>query len=141
MKRIAVLFSVVLLVITLCGCNGDWEINLPGGFSIDRINSHHIALTKEGQFVINNFFVTSLQIHEPYVCIKGIETEGSSATEDEIRARDTVCYLLNTETDELAGPYENEEEFRAYCKEVGVVMDELWMPAGYKVSEQFKEVS
>ncbi|MBR5219016.1 MAG: hypothetical protein IKV89_04725, partial [Clostridia bacterium] len=141
MKRIVVLFSVVLLLFSLCACGSDWSFELINGYSIERINSHSIILKKDGQYVITNFFVTSFQIHEPFVCIKGIKTLNRSATEEEIRARVTVCYLINTETGELTGPYENEEDFRAYCKEVGVTMDELWMPASGKVSDQFKEVS
>ena len=143
MKRIVVLFSVVILVFALCSCGAtDWDFDLINGYSIYRINSHDVKLKDEEGVVISNFFVTSFQIHEPYICIKGIETkEWYGATEEEIRARVTVCYLINTETDELTGPYENEEEFRVYCKETGITMDELWMPASYKVSEQFKEVS
>ena len=143
MKRIVILAVALILAASLCACAGagDWEIPLTEGYEIVRLNGCQISLVRDGKFIIDNFYVTSFQIHEPFVCVKGIKTLNQSATEEEIRARDTVCYLLNTKTEELEGPYENEEEFREYCAENGVIMDELWMPASYKVSEQFKEVS
>lgn len=118
--------AIILLILTMIvyGCSagrGDWEYALTGGYAINRINAHGIALvryedsTESGVVVIPNFFVTNFCMNQNYIGIKGIQTAGMWATDEEIQSQNRELYLVNIPSGDIYGPYSNPESFEKKC--------------------------
>lgn len=143
---------VVLLSLILSGCStksvdgmgrGDWTIPLFNEYAIEKVNSSQIVISLKdspsyvgASIVISNYFVTSFQLHDPYICLRGIETQSEFISEDELRSRVLVYYLINTNDHKITGPFEVEKDYTDYCSSIPLSLHEYWLPANSKVAQQ-----
>lgn len=115
---------LLILVIIASGCSagrGDWEYELTGGYAINRMNAHGIALvrytdsTETGVVVIPNFYVTEFCMNQNYIGVRGIQTTGMWATDKELQSQNRVLYLVDIRNGDIYGPHSNMEIFETQC--------------------------
>ena len=116
--------ALVFVAIVVSGCSigrGDWQYELTGGYAINRLNAHGIALIhyeKEdttGVYVIPNFYVTDFCMNQEYIGVKGIPTADMWATDEEMQSNNRVLYLVDVASGVVYGPYLNIEDFHEEC--------------------------
>lgn len=111
---------------------GDWEKELCNGYAITKINSHQIVLTYHGDdrfsssILLDNYFITGYQNHDPYILVKGIPTQGHTLSENDLESSDILYYFVDTIEHSIDGPYKSSEEFRAYCYARSIAVSENW---------------
>lgn len=119
MKRfcgLALSCIVIVLVVALSGCRGDWTHELPNNYRISRINSYQIALCRniEGsahsEYVIEKYYVFSVCVTGDYILTSGVPTEKDFATDQELTREARTYYAVNYETGEISGPFHQEKE-------------------------------
>lgn len=113
---------------------GDWSVQLYSGYKITKVNSKGVRIYGNDSFAVKNYFVNGVQAKEPYVCFRGIPTVDRWISDDELTKNETVYYLLNTDTDALAGPFETFEELRVHCETVSVIVKDQWIDIDRKSS-------
>ena len=113
---------------------GDWILDLCEGYAIAKINSKEIVLVHKenpndsgGSFVLSCYYVISYQLYEPYICLKGIPTQGTAAAEDELKSGARSYYLVDTSNDDVFGPFESYIDFAEYCNSLGFSPEEVWL--------------
>lgn len=124
-RKLNDLLCIILIVAVLSGCSvgrGDWKYSLSDSYALVRFNAHGIQLVRqEGDIVLPRFFVTDFFVNEDCIGIKGVETIGTWATDEEIGSDKRVFYLIDLAIDKIIGPLSNEvsfwEEFYAVCAE------------------------
>lgn len=97
---------------------GDWYLDLCNGYRIDRVNSGQIVViynidqvNSGGSIVLKNFFVTAYQIHEPYICVEGIQTQNPIISEDELNCRTLSYYMIDSDSGNILGPFDTDKAF------------------------------
>ena len=154
-KKLATMFKLILvilvLLLVLTGCSlhwlvgdgrGDWREELSNGYAVIKVNSYEIVLGHQDRAsspgwstVITNFYVTAYQQNTPYIFIEGFHTEDTSATSAELENHQAVFYLVDTETNEIVGPFESKDDFIAYCSAQALEVPTDWeMTANHKTS-------
>lgn len=131
---------VVMLLFTLTGCDpgegrGDWSMDLYSGYDITKVNSRGIVIGNNSGYVIQQYFVTGFQAKEPYVCLRGIPIKDTWISDEELKENKKVYYLLNTDTDVVAGPFATFEELRVHCETVSVIVKDQWIDIDRKSSK------
>ena len=137
-----IIATILVLSCILSGCSlewwlgdgrGDWTMELFSGYSISRINGHQIVLGYKKSpedvvytTVIANYYVAAYQLHEPYICLEGIQTRSFSASDEELTTKDPSYYLINTVNGDIIGPFEYLSAFSDHCALVGVDITEEW---------------
>lgn len=141
---------IVIFTITLSGCSlldwfvgdgrGDWANEIYNGYYITKVNSRGISFTyKENpnqtgsSFVIEpNYYVVGYQTHKPYIGIIGLHTQDSFISDDELDKLHKLklsCYLVNTETGEVNGPFYSYQDFEVFCDSVSLKVSNKWKKA------------
>lgn len=139
---LSMVMVTLIFAILMCSCSsytlvgdgrGDWSHELCGGYYLVKVNSKCISLTyKENsndsftEYVLPPFFVTSYQLHKPYICVEGILTEGSFATEKELSEKKVTYYIVNYESNEIIGPFESYDEFFSQCESLAIKLNIHW---------------
>ena len=132
---------VLLLFLSSCAADwwigdgrGDWTLNLYEGYGISKINSNEILLVHKenpndsgGAIVLPNYFVIAYQLHQPYIWLEGIHTQGISASEDELNDMVLSYYLVDTTNGELIGPFESYDDFIELCSSLGLEIENEWI--------------
>ncbi len=140
-KLLNAAIAMLVLTLFLSSCSaewwlgdgrGDWYLELINGYCIDKVNSKEIVILNKknpvGQrFVVPNYFVTAYQLHEPYICLEGIQTQKLPISEDELNARVLSYYLIDTTNDEVMGPYESCDAFAEHCSSLALEIDDEWI--------------
>ena len=146
-RRIKLLILLIIIGAIMVGCSGfldpgegrgDWSMALYSGYEITKINSKGIKVTRDDPvdgYLLYNYFVTGFQAKEPYVCFRGIPTYDTWISDEELAQNKTVYYLLNTDTDELSGPFATFEELYAHCETVSVFVKDQWIDIDRKSSK------
>ena len=131
--RTSIICIIILsILIAFCGCGseGDWMLVLNNGYIIFRANSHTIHLAKKSEWedshfyptVLPKYFVSYFCFNDRFVGVRGISTEDTIASDLEIkRSRQeeyAEYYLVDAETGEIWGPYQNETDFLTKCEEL-----------------------
>lgn len=124
--------AVILFLCTLllCSCAGvsDWTYSdLPGNYEIWRINSNTIVMVKRLDEYTNDSaidgYVDAFCCNDIYIGVKRLpfETHSDEYPDNvfEMDFSNLEHYIINTTTDEIHGPY-TEEEYEARCEELGV---------------------
>ena len=133
MKRsFQIVFSGVLVVLfmLLASCRGDWYYELPNDYAIDRSNAHTVSLVKKNlnsqfySFVLEKYYVFAVCVTDEYILTSGIQTEGRSATDDELMQEGRIYYAVNYENGEILGPFVREDDMKAQLLDV-IEMSEL----------------
>lgn len=145
---IKVVIVLIAIAFSLCSCSvdwwigdgrGDWERELFNGYSIVKVNSRNIHLckvqilkdgiTKNFHEIIPGFFVQNYQLHEPYICLKGVykQAEVTSGTQEELNSLVPVYYLVDTNTGEVMGPFNNYDEFVGICNLLSIEILSTWI--------------
>jgi hypothetical protein len=120
-KLVCVLWLVSFIVSGCSAGRGDWRYQLTGGYAINRINAHGIALVHYGEdedigsYVITNFYVTDFCMNQEYIGVRGIPTVDMWATDSEIQGERRVLYLVDVASRDIYGPYSNLERFKEQC--------------------------
>ena len=121
------IFVLVLAVTVLSGClkgRGDWSYELTGGYAIDRVNAHGIALVHRqegdtsGAYVIENFFVTDFCSNQGFIGLKGFATADIFATDAEMKSAGRIFYLVEVASGTVHGPYDDQDAFDQKCRSV-----------------------
>jgi hypothetical protein len=131
MKRTAICFLLVfLLLLPLSSCiriggAGDWTFDLPGGYTVVRVNNLCIKVIKDRATVVGEY-IEAFCFGETYVGVKRIPFDFESGRHEDIDHVPTAYpdtereyYLLDTASGTLYGPY-TAEEFTARCEELTV---------------------
>lgn len=141
------LFKVTIAILAytlfLSGCSfewwigdgrGDWTLDVYNGYAISKINSNEILFVRKenpedsgGEIVLSNYFVTAYQLHEPYICLKGIHTQEMSAVEEELNKQTVNYYLIDTTDGKIAGPFESYNDFKECYSFLGLEMNNEWI--------------
>lgn len=136
-RLISSICGALFLMAALGGCakewikdagRGDWAVDLFSGYTITKVNSRGIILSHASQgIVLNKFFITGLQVKEPYVCLRGIPTKDVWITDEELSENKVVYYFLNADTDELAGPFDNVRGLIKHGNSLSVTIPNRWI--------------
>lgn len=131
MKRTAaILLTALLFLLSLSSCiriggAGDWTYDLPGGYSVVRVNSLCIELIKDRTIVIEGY-IEAFCFGKTHVGVKRIPFDYLAQRHEDIDHVPTAYpdtereyYLLDTASGSLYGPY-TAEEFTARCEELTV---------------------
>ena len=137
-----VTIAVLVLILFLSACSvewwvgdgrGDWTLDLIEGYGISKINSMEILLIHKenpndsgGSIILPNYFVIAYQLHEPYIYLEGIHTQGISASEDELSNMVLSYYLVDTTNGEVIGPFESCDDFVERCCSLGLEIEDEW---------------
>lgn len=136
MKRsLGIVFSGVLVALSmlLTSCRGDWYYELPNDYVIDRSSAHMISLVKKNlnsqsySFVLEKYYVFAVCVTDEYILTSGIQTAGRSATDEELMQEDRVYYAVNYETDEILGPFVQEDNLKAQLSDVLEMSEIQWI--------------
>lgn len=130
-----IVFSGVLVALSmlLASCRGDWYYELPNGYVIDRANAHTVSLVKKNvnsqsySFVLEKYYVFAVCVADEYILTSGIQTEGRSATDDELMQEDRIYYAVNHETGEILGPFAGEDNLKAQLSDVLEMSEIEWI--------------
>ena len=144
-KLAIVFFMVTFMVIMLGGCSpewwlgegrGDWRIDLYAGYSIVKVNSMEIVLTyrenwnnSAGSFVIENYYIMTYQLCDPYICLEGICTQEMMATKEELSNNVPSYCIVNTTNGEIFGPFESYNDFLNCCHIMKIEIAYEWVDA------------
>lgn len=114
----------------------DWSIPLNEQYAIVHINGHEIVLiykhdpnSTSGKFVISNYFIKEYCTNEQFIGLKGIPTENSAATDEELQNGETVFYIVEFESGTVYGPFPEEEAYGTMCRELGISSMNNWLDA------------
>lgn len=114
----------------------DWSIPLNDHYTIVHINGHEIVLiykhdpeSASGKFVISNYFIKEYCTNEQFIGLKGIPTENSAATDEELQNGETVFYIVEFESGTVYGPFAEETAYRTMCRELGISGLNSWQDA------------
>lgn len=137
-----VTIAALVLILFLSACSvewwvgdgrGDWTLDLIEGYGISKINSMEILLIHKenpndsgGSIILPNYFVIAYQLHEPYIYLEGIHTQGISASEDELSNMVLSYYLVDTTNGEVIGPFESCDDFVERCCSLGLEIEDEW---------------
>ena len=141
-----VAIAILVLSLFLSGCfsidwwvgdgRGDWTLDLYEGYAISKINSREILLVyKEkpsdsgGAIILLNYFVVAYQLHEPYICLKGIRTQEIAASEEELNAKVFSYYLIDASNGEVIGPFHAYDDFVQHCNSLSLEIKDEWIKA------------
>lgn len=137
--RIVFLLCSVLIVMGCASCvgRGDWEYDLPNGYTIWHVNARKIILGKyqttySVSYVIDNY-IRAFQYNDCFVGVQGVVHEATAeesphsdtpvhyidAVEEKRPSYTLVYYLVDTETETTYGPYD-ESEYEAKCEELSI---------------------
>ena len=121
---------IIIIMAVISGCSagrGDWKYQLSDSYALIRFNAHGIQLvyqeagTTSGEIALDRFFVTDFFVNQDCIGIKGVETAGTWATDEERNSDERVFYLVDLANDKIIGPLSDEgsfwEEFDAVCAE------------------------
>lgn len=139
--KVTVAALVLALFSSACSVNwwvgdgrGDFTLDLYEGYGISKINSKEILLVHKenpndsgGSIILPNYFVIAYQLHQPYICLEGIHTQGISASEDELNDMVLSYYLVDTTNGELIGPFESRDDFIEHCSSLGLEIENEWI--------------
>lgn len=136
MKRSwGIVFSSVLIAssMLLASCRGDWYYELPNDYAIDRSNAHTVSLVKKNlnsqsySFVLEKYYVFAVCVAGEYILTSGIQTEGRSATDDELMQEDRIYYAVNHKTGEILGPFVREDDLKAQLSDILKMSEIEWI--------------
>ena len=135
--------AIVVFALLLSACSaewwfgdgrGDWTLDLYGGYAITKINSKEILfIFKEdpndsgGSIIIPNYFVLAYQLYESNIFLAGINTQGMSASEDELNNGALSYYLVDAVNGKVIGPIESRDEFGDCCSSWGLELKDEWI--------------
>lgn len=131
--RFVISGALVALSMLLASCRGDWYYELPNDYIIDRTNAHTVSLVKKNlnsqsySFVLEKYYVFAVCVADQYILTSGIQTEGRSATDDELMQEDRVYYAVNHETGEILGPFDCEDHLKAQLLDVLDMSEIKWI--------------
>ena len=137
---VALLALTLALFLSACSVDwwvgdgrGDWTLDLYEGYGISKINSKEILLVHKenpndsgGSIILPKYYVIAYQLHEPYICLEGIHTQGLSASEDELSDMVLSYYLVDTTNGEVVGPFESREDFVESCSSLELEIEVEW---------------
>lgn len=131
MKRTAaILLTALLLLLPLSSCiriggAGDWTFDLPGEYTVVRVNNLCIKVIKDRTTVIEGY-IEAFCFGKTHVGVKRITFDFESGRHEDIDHVPTAYpdtereyYLLDTASGTVYGPY-TAEEFTARCEELTV---------------------
>ena len=144
-KKFLKVFSVILaLSFVLSACSyedllgagrGDFTLDLCGGYGIAKINSKSIIFIKRNEknpdilsdALEENFFVLGYQMEKPYIFLQGILPRNGLITDAELEARQLSYYVVNSATDEIAGPFRSYDSFAEHCASLSINISDEWI--------------
>ena len=134
------IFSFILCMASLTGCEewllgdgrGDIKIQLKDEYYIFEVNSADIVFCKKKpsggyENIIERYFISMYGVYGSYITLGGIHYESYPMSDAEREDGAIEYYLFNTETEELDGPYYNEEVFETYCMTKGFAVKNNWL--------------
>lgn len=137
MANVIILIFLFSFCSNLISCNwnarGDWSYNLPNGYKIMRVNSTDIVLVAsdyclidEKGYLTNTMverYITCFCYNAYYVAVRRIDVSNDMSFEDIVNkdSDSALFYLVNTETNELNGPYSTLEDFENACMKFEIV--------------------
>ncbi len=145
----------LICVIVLSGCSstfmewfvgdgrGDWSVQLIDEYVLFKTSSRSVEICRRENptdtncsFVMTTpFFVTAIQVDDPFIAVEGIPTSGPFITEEELRTDTRHYYLIDADGDNLYGPYVDLDAFLDYCISVGYESNEIWIKVNSKSSK------
>ena len=104
---------------------GDWEYDLIEDYSIWRINALDISLVKISDVgthanpVIGSY-ITCFTFNNQFIAVRKLDVPEGYDQDDifEMNFDEAKYFIVDTETDEVYGPYESAEDFESGCKEI-----------------------
>ena len=135
-KKCKYFFCIIAILLMLCGCRGDWSIQLINGYSIDRINSREVCLcykenpnSSRSTCVMYCYYITAYQVQEQYILLEGISTEESAATDKELESEERIYYYIDTVDHTISNPIQSKELLHDCCEELSIPISDLWIEA------------
>ena len=145
-KKLGITFNLLLLsfvlIFVLTGCSlhwlvgdgrGDWTQELINGYAILKINSNKIMIGHKDSLdspgwsdVIPNYYITAYQQKTPFIFLTGIQTKHSIASAEELNSNPSIFYLVNSETEIIAGPFSSLDDLKTYCSDFNLVVPDTW---------------
>lgn len=140
LHKVTVVAIALTLFLSACSVDwwigdgrGDWTLDLIEGYGISKINSKEILLIHKenpndsgGSIILPHYFVISYQLHEPYIYLEGIHTQGISASDDELSNMVLSYYLVDTTNGDVIGPFESRDDFVELCSSLGIEIEDEW---------------
>ena len=105
---------------------GDWSYDLIGDYSIWRINSRDITLGKyTSDFscsTVVDSYITCFAYNDRFIAVRRLDVPKEYFQEDifEMDFEQANWFIVDTQTDEVYGPYFSDEEFQKQCEELPV---------------------
>ena len=131
MKKILLVFVLVLVCSLSTSCTttrGDWKYDdLPNDYSVWRTNSRRIILCHSygtTASTIVDAYVSEIAYNNDYIFAKQVTVPEDS--NKKIDTSNPSYYILVVETDELYGPY-TEDEFNNKCEELEISEIPEWI--------------
>lgn len=109
------IIGMIFLVLFLSACAGvqDWTYELPNGFTLERISAKNIAIyTEQGTTMRLAPLVVEFCISGQYVGVNQISPQDYETYQKQLVVEQTI-YIIDTEKDEIYGPYMNKIDFNA----------------------------
>lgn len=110
----------------MTGGAGDWMFSLPNNYSVVHINNSDIRVGKGERDTVIGPFVISFCYNQRYVGIEQLPIPEGTKDNTEIdqileisTAAEYRYYLIDTQTNEIYGPFLPEEYYQK-CNEIGV---------------------
>lgn len=92
---------IIAVSLVLAGCRGDYAIEVPNGYSLERLNSRNFVVTKTADDGISTP-VTPSGIYSFQIIGKFIVGEISVAASDEVRWGKGTHYIFDTDSGSAA---------------------------------------
>jgi len=123
--RHSLIFTTIFFVVyILSGCAGagDWEVKLPNNYEIWHINSKEIKVVDvhDNNAEIIPSFVKEFTYDSRYVYTCNIDSIDNNNIFSE------KFYILDTETKEVYGPYQDTKQLKVKAVELGIDIPEVW---------------
>ena len=120
----------------MTGGAGDWGFSLPNGYSVVHVDNYSICICKGdntgGRTIIGRYIV-SFCYDQRYVGVQQIpidenirNLETVSQIIEESNPADYQYYLIDTQADELYGPFDG-EEYKTVVDDIGVYSPCQWI--------------
>ena len=131
MKCIKLLkFVLVLSAISIIcgGCNFNPGIELVNGYTIIEEKGEWCVLNREDGSACGmpNFYITAYIEHDEYILLKGIPTAYLWIDETEKDSSEREYYIVDTNSDQIYGPFESELQFNYKCDELSISPELNW---------------
>ncbi len=120
---IGVAITFAILLFSVGPGPSDWEYVLPNGYELWKLNSNEIVINDMEDSTTEigiPSFIKEFSYDERYVFTRNVESISNNNIFDE------AYYVLDTEKDQVYGPFDGIEELKTQCENLRLELPQKW---------------